>query len=54
MTKGSTFPRVLLATLKNRRKMLEQKWMLLESIREKLNQIVEQEIADCRKAQKRI
>ena len=31
-------------SVKNRKKMLEQKWMLLESIREKVNGLVEQEI----------
>ncbi len=30
--------------VENRNKMLEQKWMLLESIREKVNRLVEQEI----------
>ncbi len=30
--------------VKNRKKILEQKWMLLESIREKVNGLVEQEI----------
>ena len=30
--------------VKNKKKMLEQKWMLLESIREKVNGLVEQEI----------
>ena len=45
MTNGSTFPRALLATSRTGRKMLEQKWMLLESIREKVNRLVEQEIS---------
>ena len=31
--------------VKDRTKMLEQKWMLLESIREKVNRLVEQEIS---------
>ena len=31
--------------VKDRKKMLEQKWMLLESIREKVNRLVEQEIS---------
>ena len=30
--------KALLPTLKDKRKMLEQKWMILESIRERLNQ----------------
>ncbi len=31
--------------IKETKKMLEQKWMLLESIREKVNRLVEQEIS---------
>ena len=31
--------------------MLEQKWMLLESIREKVNRLVEQEISRLRESE---
>ena len=38
-------PKSTVGNVKDRKKMLEQKWMLLESIREKVNRLVEQEIS---------
>jgi hypothetical protein len=37
-------PKSTIGNVKDTKKMLEQKWMLLESIREKVNGLVEQEI----------